>query len=99
MIRRFLRCDCRVLIVLWMWCGKISAVKVVVVFLLAMVRQRAATNLTTGNTTPVGEACEKKCVDVRHLLETGEHFVCTFIDERYRADLNADHAAIVDAGV
>ena len=65
MVGRFFRGDFRVAIVLRMWSGKVSAAKVVVVFLFAVVGQGTAADLTTGDSASVCERGQEDCVDVR----------------------------------
>ena len=70
---------------------EIPAVKIEVVFLLAVIGQRLAGNLPAGDAAAVREDGEEKRVDRASLLQSVEDLLGAFIDERNGADLNADH--------
>src|SRR5262249_48949545 len=79
-------------VVLFMSSGEVAAMKVGVILLLAMIRQRLTGNLAAGNATSVSEGGEEERVDAGVMLKAVKHRSDTFINERNRAHLNADHA-------
>src|SRR5439155_14609494 len=81
-------------IVLRMWRGKVSAAKVIVVFLFAMIGQSTAADLTAGDPPTVRKRGEEDCVDVRQLTQSVKHLVRAFVNERHCADLNSDRSLI-----
>ena len=94
MVRRLLGRDRRVAIELRMRRREVAAVVVVVVFLPAVIGQRVAARLTARDAASVRERREEQRVDRRHLAEAVEHFLGAFVDERHRADLDADHRGL-----
>ena len=92
MIRRFLRLDRRVPVVLRMRRREVPAAeRGGVVFLLAVIGQRLARNLTSGDAAAVRKGGQEQRVDGSQLLQVVEHFVRAFVDERHGACLNPDH--------
>ena len=83
--------DDRVLVVLRMRCGEVAAVKIEVVFLLAVIGQRLARNLSSGDTSTVGEYRKKQRIDAGAFLKHIEDFLSTFIHKRNCSHLDADH--------
>jgi hypothetical protein len=57
---------------------------------VAVVGQRLAGHLASGDAAPVSERGQKESIDRRPLLENVEHLVGAFIDERDGSDLDAD---------
>ena len=82
--------DC-VLVVLGMRRGEISAVKIEIVLLLAMIGQRLARNLSSGDTSTVGEYRKKQGIHAGTFVKHIEDFLGTFIHKRNCSDLDADH--------
>ena len=80
-----------VLVVLRMRRGEVAAVKIEIVLLLAVIGQRLAGNLSSGNAAAVGEYREKQRVHAAAFLKDVENFLGAFIDKRNCADLDADH--------
>ena len=77
-----------------MRCRVVAAVeRVLVVLLLAVVGQRLAGDLPSGDAATVGERGEIDRVDLPALLQDVEHLLDAFIDERHGADLNPDRLA------
>src|SRR2546427_817734 len=83
--------DARVAVVLRMGRRKVAATKVVVVFLLAVIGERLATQLPAADAATVGKRGEEECVDPGHLLEAVQHLVGAFVHERHGSYLNPDH--------
>src|SRR2546428_6945666 len=83
--------DARVRVVLRMGRRKGAATKVVVVFLLAVIGERLATQLPAADAATVGKRGEEECVDPGHLLEAVQHLVGALVDERYGSYLNPDN--------
>src|SRR2546428_9511819 len=83
--------DARAAVVLRMGRRKVAATKVVVVFLLAVIGERLATQLPAADAATVGKRGEEECVDPGHLLEAVQHLVGALVDERYGSYLNPDH--------
>ena len=81
----------RVLVVLGMRRGEIPAVKIEIVFLLAVIGQRLARNLSSGNTSTVSEYRKKQGIHAGAFLKHIEHFLRAFIHKRNCSDLDADH--------
>src|SRR5579864_5142553 len=69
---------------------EISAVKIEIVLLLAVIGQWLARNLSSGNTSTVGEYRKKQGIHAGPFLKHIEDFLGTFIHERDRSDLDAD---------
>ena len=90
MIRSLLRRDTGAAVVLRMWRREVAAVIVVVVLLLAVIGQRATARLPPADAAAVGEGREEQRIDAADLRERVEHLVGAFVDERDRADLDAD---------
>lgn len=78
---------------LLMGAGKVAAMKFRIVFLLAMIRQRLAGNLPTGNATAIRETRDKKGVDVGISLKAIQNRLNTFINKGYGSHLNANGPA------
>ncbi len=68
-----------------------AAVEIEIVFLRAMVGQRLIRELASRDATPVGEHCQEERVHVGPFLQNIQYFFDPFIDERHRADLDANH--------
>src|SRR5256885_16024071 len=81
-------------VVLRMGRRKVAAPKVVVVFLLAVIGERLATQLPAADAATVGKRGEEECVDPGHLLEAVQHLVGALVDERYGSYLNPDHRRV-----
>ena len=81
----------RVLVVLGMRRGEIPAVKIEIVFLLAVIGQRLARNLSSGDAAAVGEYRKKQRIHAGTFLKDVEDFLGTFIHKRNCSDLDADH--------
>ena len=81
-------------VVLGMRSGKISAVKIEIVLLLAVIGQWLARNLSSGNTSTVGEYRKKQRIHTGPFLKHIEDFLGTFIHKRDCSDLDADHFAV-----
>ena len=81
----------RVLVVLGMRRGEVSAVKIEIVFLLAVIGQRLARNLPSGDTATVGEYRKKQRIHAGAFLKHIEDFLGAFIHKRNCSDLDADH--------
>ena len=80
----------RASVVLRMRRREVAAVIVVVVLLLAVIGQRAAARLPPADAAAVGEGREEQRIDGADLRERVEHLVGAFVEERDRADLDAD---------
>src|SRR6185295_17505134 len=83
--------DDRVSVVLRMRGGEVPVMKIEIVFLLAVIRQRLAWNLSSGNAPAVGKYREKKRVHACTFLKHIKDFLGTFIHKRNRSNLDADH--------
>src|SRR3989442_8194081 len=70
---------------------EVATAKIVVVFLLAVIGERLATQLPAGDAATVGERGEEERVDRGHLLESVQHLVGAFVHERHGSHLNPDH--------
>ena len=71
--------------------GEVSAVKIEIVFLLAVIRQRLARYLPSGDAAPIGEYREKQRIHAATFLKDVKDFLGTFIHKRNRSNLDADH--------
>ena len=71
----------RVLVVLRMRRGEVAAVKIEIVFLLAVIGQRLSGNLPSGDAATVGEHGKKQRIHAGTFLEGVENFLGAFIDE------------------
>jgi hypothetical protein len=80
-----------ILVVLRMRSGEISAVKVEIVLLLAMVGQWLARNLSSGDAATISEDREKQRIHAGTFLKHIENFLGAFIDKGNGSDLDADH--------
>ena len=80
----------RILVVLRMRRGEVPAVKVEIVFLLAMIRQRLARNLPSRNSSSVGEHCKEQGIHASTLLKLIQHLLGAFIHERNCSHLDAN---------
>ena len=98
MVRRLLGGDARVAVILRVRRREVAAVKVVVVFLLAVIGQRAPSRLASADAAPVRERGEEDRVHLAEPLEVVEDGVHAFIDERHRAGLDADHRRVSGKG-
>ena len=83
--------DHRVLVVLGMRGGEVPAVKIEIVLLLAVIGQRLARNLSSGNAATVGEYRKKQRIHAAAFLKHIEDFLGSFIHKRNCSDLDADH--------
>ena len=81
----------RILVVLGMRSGEVPAVKIEIVLLLAMIGQRLARDLSSGDTSTVGEYCKKEGIHAGTFLKNIQNFLGTFIHKGDCADLDADH--------
>ena len=81
MIGRLLGSDARVAIILPMRRRKVAAAELVVVFLLAVIRERLAAELAAADAATIGERGEKQRVDRGHVLESIQHLVGAFVHE------------------
>src|SRR5215469_9583578 len=81
-----------IFVVLRMRSGEISAVKIEIVFLLAMIGQGLARNLSSSDAATVGEDREKQRVYAGTFLKHIEDLLGAFIDKGNRSDLDADHS-------
>ena len=81
----------RVLVVLGMRGSEVPAMKIEIVLLLAVIGQRLARNLSSGDTATIGEYRKKKGIHAGTFLKHIQDFFGAFIDKRHCADLNADH--------
>ncbi len=81
----------RVLVVLGMRGGEVPAVKIEIVLLLAVIGQRLARNLSSGDTATVGEYRKKQRIHAGTFLKHIQDFLGTFIHKRNCSDLDADH--------
>ena len=81
----------RVLVVLRMRRGEVSAVKIEVVLLLAVIGQRLARNLSSGDAATVGEYRKKQRIHAGAFLKHIEDFLGAFIHKRNCSHLDADH--------
>ena len=70
-----------ILVVLGMGRGEVSPVKIQIVFLFAMIRQRLARNLPAGDPPAIGERREEDRVDVAALLNRVQDLIDAFIEE------------------
>ena len=61
--------------------GKVSAMKIKVVFLLAVIGQRLAGNLSSGNATAIGEYREEQSIHASALLQDVKNFFSAFVDK------------------
>jgi hypothetical protein len=71
--------------------GEIPAVKIEIVLLLAVIGRRLAWNLSSGDTSTVGEYCKKMGTHAGTFLKHIEDFPGTFIHKRSCSDLDTDH--------
>ncbi len=81
----------RVLVVLQVGRGEVSTVKIQVVFLLAVIRQRLARNLPSRDAATVSEHREEERIHAGALLQYIEDFFGTFIHERDCSYLDTNH--------
>ena len=81
-----------IFVVLRMRSGEISAVKIKIVFLLAMIGQRLAGNLSPSDAATVGEDREKQRIHAGSFLKRIEDFLGAFIYKGNRSDLDTDHS-------
>src|ERR1043165_3342358 len=80
-----------IFVVLRMRSGEVSAVKIEIVLLLAMIGQWLARNLSSGDAATIGENREKQCIHAGTFLKHIENFLRAFIDKGNCSDLDADH--------
>jgi hypothetical protein len=71
--------------------GEISTVEIEIVFLFAMIGQRLARNLSSGNPATVGEDREKERIHGGTFLKHIEDLLGAFIYKRNRSHLNPDY--------
>ena len=83
--------DDRVLVVLGMRGGKVAAVIIEIVLLLAVIGQRVPWNLPSGDASTVGEYRKKQRIHAGAFLKHIQHFLGAFIHKRNRSHLDADH--------
>src|SRR5882762_7879623 len=83
--------DHGVLVVLGMRGGEVPAMKIEIVFLLAVIGQRLARNLSSGDTATIGEYRKKHRIHAGTFLKHIKDFLDTFIHKRNCSDLDADH--------
>src|SRR5262245_34317910 len=93
-VGRLLGEDARVAVVLTMRRGELSAVKVVVVLLLAVIGERAAAQLASADAAAVSECREEERVERSEALEVVEYPFGAFVHEGNGAGLNADHGRL-----
>jgi hypothetical protein len=65
-------------------------VKIQIVFLLAMIRQRLARNLSSSDTSTIREYRKEQGIHSRAFLKHIENSLCSLIHKRNCAHLNAD---------
>ena len=70
---------------------EVSAVKIEIVFLLAVIRQRLSWNLSPGDPSTVGEYREEKSIHAATFLKHIQDSLRTFIHKRYCTHLDPDH--------
>jgi hypothetical protein len=71
--------------------GEIPTVKIEIVLLLAVIGRRLASNLSSGDTSTVGEYCKKEGIHAGTFLKHIEDSLGTFIHKRNCSDLDSDH--------
>ena len=81
-------------VILRMRRGKIPAVKIQVVFLLAVIGQRLARHLTSRDAPAIGEDSEEERIDGSALLEDVENLLDPLIQKRNGSHLDPDHFLI-----
>src|SRR3954447_5551275 len=91
MVGRVSGLDGGVFVILRMRPSEVATVKVQIVFLFAMIGQRLARNLSSGDAPAIGEYREEQGIHAGAFLKDIQHFLDTLIDEGNRADLDADH--------
>ena len=81
----------RVFVVMRMRRGEVAAVKIEIVFLPAVIGQRLARNLSSSNTSTVGEYRKEQGIYTGTFLKHIKDLLGTFIHKRNCSDLDADH--------
>jgi hypothetical protein len=82
----------RVFVVLRMRGGEVPTVKIEIVLLLAVIGQRLARNLSSGDTSTVGEYSKKQGIHTSTFLKNIKDFFGAFIHKRNCSDLDAGHS-------
>jgi hypothetical protein len=80
----------RILVVLEMRSGEIAAVEIEVVLLLTVIGKRLAWDLSSSNTSTVGEYRKKQRIHAGTFLKHIKDFLGAFIDKGNGSDLDAD---------
>ena|SRR5689334_5226541 len=80
-------------VILLVCAGEVATVKFWIVFLLAVIRQRLAGNLPSGNTAAVSETCDKQGVDAGVPLKPIQNRLNTFVNKGYGSNLDTDCSA------
>ena len=71
--------------------AKLPPVEIEIVLLLAVIGQRLARDLSSGNAAAVGEDRKEQRIHGPSFLKDVEHFLRALVHERDGASLNADH--------
>ena len=72
--------------------GEVPAVKIEIVFLLAMIGQGLPRNLSSGDTSTVGKYRKKQSIHTGSFLNHIKDFLGAFIHKRNCSDLDAGHS-------
>src|SRR5215469_831524 len=91
MVRRARLPENRIFVVLGMRCSEVPTAKIEIVLLLAVIGQRLARNLSSGDTPPVGEYREEQRIHAGTLLKHIKDSFSPFVYKRNCSHLNANH--------